>query len=170
MEMSNLQDLLVENLKDLYSAETQMLKAMPKVAKAVESDELRAALQKHMKETETHVQRLEKIAEKMGEKPKGKKCKGMEGLLEENKEMMEEDAEPDVMDAGLIVGLQKVEHYEIAGYGSAVTFAKLLGDNESARLLAQTLDEEERADKLLTQIAETSINVEAAAGGSEDDE
>jgi ferritin-like metal-binding protein YciE len=164
MEMSNLQDLLVENLKDLYSAETQMLKALPKVAKAVESEELRAAVQQHIKETETHAERLEQVLTKMGEKAKGKKCKGMEGLLEENKEMLEEDAEPDVMDAGLIVGMQKAEHYEIAGYGSAVTFAKILGDEESARLLAQTLDEEEATDKKLTQIAESSINLEASDG------
>ena len=165
MEMSNLQDLLVENLKDLYSAESQLIKALPRVAKAVDSDELRLAVQKHLKETETHAQRLEQVLQKMGEKAKGKKCKGMEGLLEENKELLGEDIEPDVLDAGLIVGMQKVEHYEIAGYGSAVTFAKLLGDDEAARVLAQTLDEEERTDKLLTEIAERSINVEAAAGG-----
>ena len=165
MEMSNLQDLLVENLKDLYSAETQLLKALPKVAKTVENAQLRDAFTLHVKETEGHVKRLEQIFSKLGEKPTGKKCKGMEGLIEENKEMMEEDAEPDVMDAGLIVGSQKIEHYEIAGYGSAVTFAKLLGDEESARLLAQTLDEEERTDKKLSEIAESSINIEAAEGG-----
>ena len=162
MEMSNLQDLLVENLKDLYSAETQMLKALPKVAKKVENEQLRAALTMHVKETEQQVKRLEQVLGQMGEKPGGKKCHGMEGLLEENKEMMEEDAEPEVMDAGLIVGCQKAEHYEIAGYGSAVTFAKLLGNQEAARLLAQSLNEEERADKKLTEIAETTINVQAA--------
>jgi ferritin-like metal-binding protein YciE len=164
MEMSNLQDLLVENLKDLYSAETQMLKALPKVAKKVENQQLREALTMHVKETEQQVKRLEQVLSQMGEKPGGKKCHGMEGLLSENKEMMEEDAEPEVMDAGLIVGCQKAEHYGMAGYGSVVTFAKLLGDQESARLLAQTLNEEERADKLLTQIAESSINVQAAQG------
>jgi ferritin-like metal-binding protein YciE len=164
MELSNLQDLLVENLKDLYSAETQLLKALPKVAKKVDNEQLREALTMHVKETEGQVKRLEQILGKMGEKPGGKKCHGMEGLIEEAKEMMEEDAEPDVLDAGLIVDCQKVEHYEIAGYGSAVTFAKLLGDDESARLLAQTLDEEERADKKLTEIAESSINIEAASG------
>jgi ferritin-like metal-binding protein YciE len=164
MEMSSLQDLLVENLKDLYSAENQLLKALPRVAKAVDSDELRSAVQQHIKETEMHAQRIEQVLGKMGEKAKGKKCKGMEGLIEENKELLGEDAEPEVLDAGLIVGMQKVEHYEIAGYGSAVTFAKLLGDEESARLLAQTLDEEEATDKKLTQIAENSINVEAAQG------
>ena len=167
MELSNLQDLLVENLKDLYSAETQILKALPKVAKKVENDQLREALTMHVKETEGQVKRLEQILSRMGEKPGGKKCHGMEGLIEEAKEMMQEDADPEVMDAGLIVDCQKVEHYEIAGYGSAVTFAKLLGDEESARLLAQTLDEEERADKKLTEIAESTINIEAASGADD---
>jgi len=169
MELSNLQDLLVENLKDLYSAETQILKALPKVAKKVENEQLRDALTMHVKETEGQVKRLEQILSRMGEKPGGKKCHGMEGLIEEAKEMMEEDADPDVLDAGLIVDCQKVEHYEIAGYGSAVTFAKLLGDNESARLLAMTLDEEERADKKLTAIAESTINIDAASGADDDE-
>jgi ferritin-like metal-binding protein YciE len=164
MEMETLQDLFIENLKDLYSAETQILKALPKVAKKVESDQLRQALEMHLKETEGQVQRLEKIFQKLGEKPTGKKCHGMEGLLEEAKELMGEDVDAEVLDAGLIVDCQKVEHYEIAGYGSVVTFAKLLGDNESARLLAQTLDEEEKADKKLTRIAESTINVQAAQG------
>jgi ferritin-like metal-binding protein YciE len=162
MEMSNLQDLLVENLKDLYSAENQILKALPKAAKKVKNAELRSALEEHVEQTEGHVERLEQILEKMGEKPGGKKCHGMEGLLEEAKELMGEDAEPDVLAAGLIVDCQKVEHYEIAGYGSAVTFAKLLGNDEAARLLSQTLNEEKAADQKLTAIAESSINVEAA--------
>ena len=162
MEMETLQDLYVENLKDLYSAENQILKAGPKMVKAIESEELKAALQEHLKITETHVNRLEKIFKKLGEKPTGHHCKGMEGLLEENKELLSEDAEADVLAAGLIVGQQKVEHYEIAGYGSAVTFAKLLGEKEAATLLAQTLDEEEKADKMLTQIAKRTINVQAA--------
>jgi ferritin-like metal-binding protein YciE len=161
MEMSNLQDLLVENLKDLYSAESQILKSLPKVAKKVESDELREALEMHVKQTQGHVQRLEHVLSKMGEKTSGKKCMGMQGLLSEASELMGERADPDVMDAGLIVDCQKVEHYEIAGYGSAVTFCKLLGDQESARLLAQTLDEEKMADEKLTEIAENSINLEA---------
>jgi ferritin-like metal-binding protein YciE len=164
MEMNDLQDLFIEELKDLYSAEKQLLRALPRVAKAAENAELKSALQNHVRETEVHVQRLEQIFEKLGASGRGKKCKGMEGLIEENKEMLEEDAEPEVLDAGLIVGCQKVEHYEIAGYGSVVTFAKLLGDQESARLLAQTLNEEERTDKLLSQIAESSINVQAAQG------
>jgi ferritin-like metal-binding protein YciE len=155
---------MVENLKDLYSAETQLLKALPKVAKAAENEQLKAALEQHVVETKAQVGRLEKIFDKLGEKPTGKKCHGMEGLIEENKEMLEEDAEPDVMDAGLIVGCQKVEHYEIAGYGSAVTFAKLLGDDEAARLLGQTLDEEKATDQKLSEIAESSINLQAAGG------
>jgi ferritin-like metal-binding protein YciE len=164
MEMNDLQDLLVDNLKDLYSAETQMLKALPKVAKKVENEQLREALTMHVRETEEQAKRLEQILRNLGEKPGGKKCHGMEGLLEENKEMMSEDAEPEVLDAGLIVGCQKAEHYEIAGYGSAVTFAKLLGNDEAARLLAQSLDEEERTDKKLTEIAESTINIQAAQG------
>jgi ferritin-like metal-binding protein YciE len=170
MQMTDLQDLLVENLKDLYSAETQLLKALPKVAKKVENEQLRQALEMHVKETEQQAKRLEQVLGKMGEKAGGKKCHGMEGLIEEAKELMGEDAEPEVMDAGLIVDCQKVEHYEIAGYGSAVTFAKLLGDEESARLLAQSLNEEENADKKLTQIAESSINIQAAAGAGDAEE
>jgi ferritin-like metal-binding protein YciE len=162
MEMQSLQDLLVENLKDLYSAENQILKAGPKMAKNVNSDELRDALTQHLKETEQQVQRLEKILGGLGESTRGKKCKGMEGLIEENKELLDEDIEPEVLDAGLICGQQKVEHYEIAGYGTAVVFAKLLGNEQAAKLLAQTLDEEKRADEMLTDIAESSINIEAA--------
>jgi ferritin-like metal-binding protein YciE len=162
MEMETLQDLFVEELRDLYSAENQILKAGPKMVKSVENEELKAALQEHLRITEKQVQRLDRIFKKLGEKPTGKKCHGMEGLLEENKELLGEDAEQDVLEAGLIVGQQKVEHYEIAGYGSAVTFAKLLGDDEAGKLLAQTLDEEKEADRLLTEIAERTINIEAA--------
>jgi ferritin-like metal-binding protein YciE len=161
MEMENLQELLVEELKDLYSAEKQILRSLPKVARKVQSDELRQALEEHVEQTGQQVQRLETVLEKMGESPRGKKCKGMEGLIAENDELLEEDADPEVLDAGLIVGMQKVEHYEIAGYGSCVTFAKLLGDRESAELLAQTLDEEEKADKRLSAIAKRTVNVKA---------
>jgi ferritin-like metal-binding protein YciE len=170
MEMNDLKDLLVDNLKDLYSAEKQILAARNKVAKAIENEQLREMFDMHMKETEEQKARLEQILERMGERAGGKKCKGMEGLIEENKELLEEDAEPEVLDAGLIVGLQKIEHYEIAGYGSAVTFAKLLGDQESADLLAKTLDEEERTDKKLSEIAESAINIQAAEGADEDEE
>ena len=160
MEMESLQDLFVEELKDLYSAENQILKAGPKMSKAIENEDLKSAIDEHLRITEKQVDRLERIFKKLGEKPTGKKCHGMEGLLEENKELLGEDAEQEVLEAGLIVGQQKVEHYEIAGYGSAVTFAKLLGDEEAADLLAQTLEEEKMADKMLTQIAE-QINVQA---------
>jgi ferritin-like metal-binding protein YciE len=162
MELESLQDLFVDSLKDLYSAETQITKALPKVIKAASTPELQEALQNHLKETEGQIGRLEKIFQRLGEKPTGKKCKAMEGLVAENKEMMGEDAEPEVMDAGLIVGCQKIEHYEIAGYGSMITFAKILGDNESAKLLQQTLVEEEKADRKLTEVAENTINVQAA--------
>jgi ferritin-like metal-binding protein YciE len=170
MELNDLKDLLVEELKDLYSAEKQILAARSKVARSINNEQLKDAFEQHMAETERQKARLEQILENMGESPRGKKCKGMEGLIEENKELLEEDPEPEVLDAGLIVGLQKIEHYEIAGYGSAVTFAKLLGDEESARLLAQTLDEEERTDKKLSEIAESSINLEAAQGREEESE
>lgn len=162
MQMTDLRDLFVEELKDLYSAEKQLVRALPKVIKSCENEELRQALEDHLAETEEQTQRLEGIFQRMGTTGRGKKCKGMEGLIEENKELMEEDADPDVMDAGLIVGCQKIEHYEIAGYGSAVTFAKLLGDEEAAQVLAQTLEEEKAADQRLTEIAESAINVQAA--------
>ena len=160
MEMESLQDLFVEELKDLYSAENQILKAGPKMSTAIENEDLKAAIDEHLRITEKQVDRLERIFKKLGEKPTGKKCHGMEGLLEENKELLGEDAAQDVLEAGLIVGQQKVEHYEIAGYGSVVTFAKLLGDEEAAELLGQSLEEEKQADQMLTQIAE-QINVQA---------
>ena len=165
-EKTPLEELLEDELKDLYSAENQIIKALPKMIKACESPELKRAFERHLEETRRQVDRLDQIGEELEVKLTGKKCKGMEGLIEENKELMGEDADPDVMDAGLIVGSQKIEHYEIAGYGSAVTFAKLLGNDQAARLLAQTLDEEERTDKKLSEIAESAINVEAANGGN----
>jgi ferritin-like metal-binding protein YciE len=161
MQMESLQDLFIDNLKDLYNAEKQLLRALPKMAKAAENDELREAFENHTEETKVQVERLEQIFEGLGKKPTGKTCKAMQGLIEENKELLEEDAEPEVLDAGMIVGAQKVEHYEIAGYGSMVEFAKLLGNKEAASLLAQTLNEEEKTDKLLTALARKSINVEA---------
>ena len=166
MSMDSLQTLFENELKDIYNAEKQLVTALPKIAKSATSPQLRDAITSHLRETEGHVSRLERIFKSLDLPARGKKCKGMEGLIEENKEMMGEDAEPDVMDAGLIVGSQKIEHYEIAGYGSAVTFAKLLGNDQAAKLLAQTLDEEERTDKKLTEIAENGINVEAARGGN----
>ena len=161
-KISTPSDLLVEELKDLYSAENQLLKALPKMAKAADSQELKKAFTTHLKQTEGQVKRLEKVMKKLGESPKGKKCKAMEGLIEEAKEVLEEDYEPALRDLALIVAAQKVEHYEIAGYGSARTLAELVEEQDVADLLQQTLDEEGETDKLLTQIAET-INVGASA-------
>ena len=162
MEMESLQDLLVEELKDLYNAESQLLKAMPRMAKKAKNQQLKAAFETHMKETEGQIDRLEQVFEALGEKAKGKKCHAMQGLLEEAKEVMGEDMDDDVMDAALIAAAQKVEHYEIASYGTVRTYAQLLGNKEAARLLQQTLDEEGKTDKLLTKLAESSINIEAA--------
>ena len=162
MKLESLQDLLLHELKDLYSAETQIVKALPKMAKAASSEELRTAFEEHLEETKKQVERLEQIFERLGTSARGKKCKGMEGLLEEGKEIIEEDGEDMVKDAALISAAQHVEHYEIAGYGCARTFASLLGQEEIAELLQETLDEEGAADKKLTEIAESAINVEAA--------
>ena len=162
MEMETLQELLVEELKDIYNAEQQLLKAMPRMVKKATSAQLRRAFETHMKETEAQVGRLEEVFEALGEKAKGKKCHAMQGLLEEAKEMMGEDMDDDVMDAALISAAQKVEHYEIASYGTVRTWAQLLGNKQAARLLQQTLDEEGKTDKLLSQLAESGINIEAA--------
>lgn len=159
--MNDLQDLYVEELRDLYSAESQLVKALPKMAKAATNPQLRQAFEEHLEQTQAHVNRLEQIFEKLGEKPKGKTCYGMKGLLEEGKETMSEDAEPEVLDAGLIAAAQRVEHYEIAGYGTVRTYAKMLGDTDAAKLLQQTLDEEGETDKKLTKLAVSTINVEA---------
>ena len=161
MEMESLQDLLVDQLKDLYNAENQLIKALPKMAKAATNPQLQQAFTDHLEETKEHAQRLEKIFDTLDESPKGKKCKAMEGLIEEGKEIMEEDAEPEVLDAGLIAAAQRVEHYEIAGYGCVRTYAKLLGNEAAAKILQQTLDEEGKTDKLLTDLAERVINIEA---------
>ena len=166
-KISSPRDLLVEELKDLYSAENQLIKALPKMAKAADSDELREAFETHLKETEEHAARLEKIGEQLGESMKGKKCKAMEGLVAEGKEIMEEDAVPAMLDLALIGAAQKVEHYEIAGYGTARTLAELAGESEVAETLQETLDEEGKTDKLLTEIA-MELNVESAASGEED--
>ena len=162
MQMDDLQDLFVDQLKDLYNAENQLIKALPRMAKKATNADLKAAFEQHLEETRGHAEKLEQIFEKLGSSPKGKKCKAMEGLIEEGKEAMEEDAEDDVMDASLIAAAQRVEHYEIAGYGTVRSYAKLLGDNDSARLLQQILDEEGATDKKLTGLAESTINVEAA--------
>ena len=162
MQMESLQELLIEEMRDIYSAENQLLKAMPKMAKKASNPDLKKAFETHLKETEGQVQRLQKIFEKLGKKPTGKKCAAMEGLIEEAKDMMGEDMEDDTMDAALISAAQKVEHYEIASYGTVRAWAEILGDEQTAKLLQQTLDEEGKTDKLLTQLAESSINIEAA--------
>ena len=167
MEMQTLHDLYVEELKDLYSAENQILKAMPKMIKAASSKELKRAFTTHERQTQQQVKRLERIFKKLGESPGRKKCHGMEGLIEEAQELIKEKPEPDVLDAGLIAKAQHVEHYEMAGYGCVRTYARLLGYDEQATLLQQTLDEEGDTDKLLTQLAESGINLEAEDGGDE---
>jgi ferritin-like metal-binding protein YciE len=169
MKMESLRDLYVDELKDLYSAENQILKALPKMAKAASSDDLRSAFEEHLEQTKIHVERLEQIFERLEQSPKGKKCKGMEGLIEEGKELLEEDAEPEVLDAGLISAAQRVEHYEMAAYGCVRTYARLLEEGEAAGLLQQTLDEEGQTDKKLSQLAE-GINLEAAQEGEYSEE
>lgn len=163
MKTENLRDLLVEELQDLYSAEKQLTKALPKVAKNASDPELKKAIESHLNETEGHVTRLEEAFEQLGEKAKAKTCEGMKGLISEADERIKEGSDdPATLDAGLIADAQRVEHYEIAAYGSARTFAKLLGENEVAQLLEATLKEEKAADSKLNSIAE-SINVEAKA-------
>jgi ferritin-like metal-binding protein YciE len=163
MALDSLRGLLLDEIKDLYDAEKQLLKALPKMAKASTAPELRAAFEEHLEVTEGQVERMEKVFTLLGETAKGKKCKAMQGLVEEGSELIDEkgDADPTVLDAGLIAAAQRVEHYEMAGYGCVRTFANLLGEDEVAALLQQTLDEEGEADKKLTELAETVINVEA---------
>lgn len=162
MPLETLQDLFISELKDLYSAETQITKALPKMAEAANAEELQQAFAKHLSETEGHVQRLEDIFRELQVSPRGKKCVGMEGLLEEGKEVMKADAQDWVMDAALIGAAQRVEHYEIAAYGAARDHAEKLGLYQAAQLLQQTLDEEGAADKKLTEIAASSVNALAA--------
>lgn len=160
-KMQTLEDMYVDLLKDLYSAEKQLVRALPKMAKAADASDLQKAFQEHLRQTEGQVERIERIFSDMGGSPRGKKCVGMEGLIEEGSELMKENADPDALDAGLIAAAQKVEHYEIAGYGTARTWAERLGYNQAARLLQQTLEEESAANEKLTQIAESHVNMEA---------
>src|SRR3954470_7911871 len=168
MPLGSLYDLYVEELRDLYNAENQLLKALPKMAKAASDPTLRAAFEEHLEVTRGQVDRLDRIFKKLGERATGKKCAAMEGLIEEGKEMMEEDAPPAVLDAALISAAQKVEHYEIASYGCVRTYARLLGYDDAADLLQETLDEEGEADRMLTELAESVINVEAEEEGEEE--
>src|SRR6266498_416552 len=161
MKLDTLQKLYTDELRDLYNAENQPLKALPKMAKAASSEELKDAFEKHLEQTKGHVKRLEQVFEELDENPKGKTCHAMKGLIEEGSEILKEDGEDSVIDAGIIVAAQKVEHYEIAGYGSVRTFAQLLGQDKSAELLQQTLDEESEANELLNKLAEDIVNSEA---------
>jgi ferritin-like metal-binding protein YciE len=161
MKLDTLQKLYTDELRDLYNAENQLLKALPKLAKAASSEDLKEAFEKHLEQTKGHVKRLEQVFETLGEKPKGKTCRAMKGLIEEGSEILKEDGEESVIDAGIIVAAQKVEHYEIAGYGSARTFAHLLGQNNAAELLQATLDEESETNELLNRLAESVVNPEA---------
>jgi ferritin-like metal-binding protein YciE len=166
MSLSTLHDLYVDELKDLFNAENQILKALPKMAKAASDPKLAAAFNDHLAETKVHVERLETIFQQLDASPKGKKCKAMEGLLAEGQDLMANDANPSVMDAALIAAAQRVEHYEMAGYGCVRTYARLLGDEQAADLLQKTLDEEGDTDKKLTQLAESVINAEAVTPSS----
>ena len=161
MNLETLKELYVNELRDLYNAEGQLVKALPKMAKAASSDELKEAFEKHLEQTKGHMERLEQVFEEIDEKPKGKTCHGMKGLIEEGSEVLKADGEDSVLDAGIIVAAQKVEHYEIAGYGSVRTFAQLLGQDKSAELLQQTLDEESETNELLNKLAEDIVNPEA---------
>jgi len=161
MKIESLRDLYVEQLHDLYSAETQLVEALPKMAKAASHPQLQNAFQEHLTQTKTHVQRIEQIFQKLGAKPKDQTCKGMEGLIKEGSEMIKMRGEPAAIDAGLIAAAQRVEHYEIAGYGCVYTYARQLGEQQDAQLLQQTLNEEGQTDKKLTQLAEQLINLEA---------
>jgi ferritin-like metal-binding protein YciE len=160
MRKDSLRRLYVEELRDLYNAETQMVKALPKMAKASSSTELRQAFEEHLRQTAEQVSRLEQIFELLEEKPSGKKCLGMDGLVKEGAQTMKEDYDGAVMDAAIIGAAQRVEHYEIAGYGTVREFARLLGENEHVSLIEQTLEEEKQTDEKLTQLAE-QINREA---------
>ena len=160
-KMETLEDLYEDLLKDLYSAEKQLVKALPKMAKNADSPDLQKAFEEHLGQTEKHVERIERIFSNLDGSPRGKKCVGMEGLIEEGSELLKEDVEPNVLDAGLIAAAQKVEHYEIASYGTARAWAEKMGYDDAAGLLQQTLDEESMANEKLTQLAESHINMEA---------
>jgi ferritin-like metal-binding protein YciE len=170
MSLDTMQDLFLNELKDVYNAEKQIIRALPRMAKAAQSPELQQAFTKHLKETEGHVQRLEQIFSDLGHAARGKKCKGMEGLLEEGKEILEEEGAAEVIDAALISAAQRVEHYEMAAYGCLRTYAQLLGLDQADRLLQQTLEEEEAADQTLTDIGEGGVNQAAVAVGADRNE
>lgn len=168
MTNESLKELYIDELRDIYNAENQLVKALPKLAKAATSEELSSAFEEHLEQTKGHVQRLEQIFQSLGESPKGKKCAGMEGLVKEGSEMVDE-YEDEVLDAALISAAQRVEHYEIAAYGTVAAFAELLGESEQQSLLIETLEEEKETDEKLTELSK-EINVEANQGAESDEE
>jgi len=165
MKLNTLQALLHHELKDIYSAETQLVKALPKMAKAASNPDLKAGFEEHLEETRVHVERLEQIGELLDKKLSGHKCKGMEGLIAEGADLISEEANETVRDAGLIGAAQRVEHYEIAAYGTAKALATQLGFDEAAELLGETLEEEKATDVKLSELAESVVNQEAASVG-----
>ena len=165
MQENSLQELYVEQLRDLYNAENQLVKALPKMARAAQSEALRQGFERHLEQTKGHVDRLQQIFSAMNQGPKGRKCAGMEGLLEEGEEVIKEQSSSDALDAGLIASAQRVEHYEIAAYGTVRSFAEFLGENQAADLLQQTLDEEKETDEKLTELSKL-VNAEAMSGAS----
>ena len=167
MALESLQELYLEQLKDLHSAERQIIEALPKMIEQTTHPELRRGFEMHLEQTKEQLRRLDQIGQRAGQKLTGHKCKGMEGLIEEGEELMEKRADSDVLDAALIAAAQRVEHYEMAGYGCARTYARLLGLDDDAKLLQQTLDEEGETDHKLTELAERTINIEALTGDRE---
>ena len=165
MEKNTLRELYVEELRDIYDAEKQLIKALPKMAEAASSEELRSGFEEHLEQTKGHAQRLDQIFNALGEKPTGKKCKGMQGLVSEGSEVIDEDFDDDVKDAALISAAQRVEHYEIAAYGTVRTYASILDEQNAVSLLEKTLEEEKETDQKLTELAE-NINTEAASSES----
>jgi ferritin-like metal-binding protein YciE len=165
MPENSLQELYVEQLRDLYNAENQLVKALPKMAKAAQSDALREGFAQHLEQTKGHIDRLEQIFSAMDESPKGRKCAGMEGLIQEGEEVIDEQSDSEALDSGLIASAQRVEHYEIAGYGTVRAFAELLGEEAAVDLLQQTLDEEKETDGKLTELAK-EVNAQAMNSGS----
>jgi len=166
MKPKTIEDLYIQEMKDLYDGEKQILKALPKMAKATTSEKLRAAFEQHLEQTRKQVERLEQIFEERNQKPTGKKCVGLQGIIEEGSELMGDVDPSPLLDAGLIAAAQRVEHYEMAGYGTVCAFAQQLGDTQALKLLRQTLDEEKATDEKLTQIAESIVNQEAVQTGS----
>lgn len=161
MKLKTLKDLYIHELKDLYSAERQLIRALPKMEKAASDKKLAAGFREHLEQTKTHATRLEEILSDLDQSTRGPKCKGMQGLIAEGEEIINEEADDEVKDAALIAAAQRVEHYEIAGYGTARTYARLVEDENGAKLLQTTLEEEAETDEKLTKLAESSINVSA---------